>query len=80
MNNYLRIPFSEEETARIQEEMSLEEQKQAIIRAFNESVESEEEGELAEYDNIRDIRYDESLSEAEQKRLILKGRRRGLTR
>ena len=82
MSKYLRIPFDEDECERIEEELSLGEQKQAIVRAYNEKVETpdEDEEELAQYGSVRDIRADSSLSEAERKRRIIRAKRKGLPR
>lgn len=81
MTSYLRIPFEEKECERIEAQLSLQEQKQAIIRAFNDKVETaEDEDELAKYDTVRDIRNDESLQPAERKRRIIRAKRKGLPR
>jgi len=82
MSKYLRIPFDEDQCERIDEELSLSEQKEAIVQAFNEKVETsdESEEELAQYDTVRDIRSDPTISEAEQKRRIIRAKRKGLPR
>ena len=56
--------------------------QQAIVRAYNEKVETpdEDEEELAQYGSVRDIRADSSLSEAERKRRIIRAKRKGLPR
>jgi len=82
MSKYLRIPFDEDQCKRIDEELSLSEQKEAIVQAFNKKVETsdESEEELAQYDTVRDIRSDPTISEAEQKRRIIRAKRKGLPR
>ena len=80
MSKYLRIPFDESECERIEEELSLGEQKEAIVRAYNEKVDTPDEEELAQYGSVRDIRADSSLSEAERKRRIIRAKRKGLPR
>ena len=83
MSKYLRIPFDESECERIEEELSLGEQKEAIVRAYNEKVDSEsndDEEELAQYGSVRDIRADDTLSEAERKRRVIRAKRKGLPR
>jgi len=82
MSKYLRIPFDQDECKRIEEELSLGEQKEAIVHAYNEKVETpdESEEELAQYGSIRDIRGDDTLSEAERKRRIIRAKRKGLPR
>ena len=82
MSKYLRIPFDEDECERIEEELSLGEQKEAIVRAYNEKVDTsdEDEEELAQYGSVRDIRADDTLSEAERKRRVIRAKRKGLPR
>jgi len=82
MSKYLRIPFDEDECERIKEELTLQEQKRAIVKAFNEKVDTpdESEEELAQYGSVRDIRDDDTLSEAERKRRIIRAKRKGLPR
>jgi len=86
MSKYLRIPFDEDDCERIEEELSLREQKEAIVHAFNEKVDSEDEDEdededdLAQYDRMRDVKNDDSISPEERKRRVIRARRRGLPR
>lgn len=83
MSKYLRIPFDEDNCERIEAKLSVKKQRQAIVRAFNEKVDTaddEDEDELAQYDTVRDIRNDESLQPAERKRRIIRAKRKGLPR
>jgi len=82
MSKYLRIPFNKDECERIEEELSLGEQKRAIVQAYNEKVDTpdEDEEELAQYGSVRDIRADDTLSEAERKRRVIRAKRKGLPR
>lgn len=79
-SKYLRIPFEEKECSRIEEELSLAEQKQAIVKAYNEKVRGADEGkdsdELSQYDSVRDIREDDSITEAERRRRVIRAQRR----
>ena len=83
-SKYIRLPFEERECKRIQEELTLAEQKQAIVKAYNEKVETADEGksedELAQYDRMSDIHSDDSLTEAERKRRVIIALRKGLPR
>lgn len=84
MSKYLRIPFDENECERIEGELTLQEQKHAIVQAYNESVDSpdDESGEelAQQYSNVREIRDDDTLTEAERKRRIIRAKRKGLPR
>lgn len=83
MSKYLRIPFDEDECERIKEELSVDEQKRAIVQAYNQKADNSgknEESELSQYDSVREIREDSSLSEAERKRRIIRAKRKGLRR
>jgi hypothetical protein len=82
MSKYLRIPFGGDECERIEEELSLGEQKEAIVQAYNQKVDhsDEDEEELSQYGSVRDIRADDTLSEAERKRRIIRAKRKGLRR
>jgi hypothetical protein len=55
-----------------------------IISALEEVAEAhtsdEDEEELAQYGSVRDIRADDTLSEAERKRRIIRAKRKGLRR
>jgi len=53
-----------------------------IIEALESLAETEDESDddLAKYDRIRDIKEDDSISEAERKRRVIRGRRRRLPR
>lgn len=79
-SKYLRIPFEERECKRIQEELTLTEMKQAIVKAYNENVEtgddSKSEDELSQYDSVREIREDDSISDVERKQRELRAKRR----
>ena len=83
-SKYIRLPFEERECDKIEEELTLTEMKQAVVKAYNESVETADEGksedELAQYDRMADIHSDDSLTEAERKRRVIKARRKGLPR
>jgi len=54
------------------------------VQAFNEKVETTDEDEsvdkLAQYDRMRDIREDESISPEERKRREIRAKRKGLPR
>jgi len=81
----LFLPFDEDDCEKINEELSLAEQTEAIISAYNEKVESEpdESGdvdELAKYDRMKDIRQDDSISPEERKRREIRAKRRGFPR
>jgi len=80
----LLLPFDEDEAEKINEELSLAEQREAIVQAYNEKVETEDEDgdvdELAQYDKMRDIREDESISPEERKRREIRAKRRGFPR
>lgn len=82
MSKYLRIPFDEEKCDSIEEQLSLDEQKKAIVEAYNEKVSSRDEDsdELAEYDSVREIRNDDTLGEAERKRRVIRAKRQGIPR
>ena len=81
---YLRIPFEEDDYERIDDKLSLGEQKDAIIRAFNEKVETTDEDEdvdeLSKYERTKDIREDDSISPEERKRRLIRARRQGIPR
>mgnify|MGYP007124907519 CR=1 FL=1 len=82
VSKYLRIPFDEEKCDSINEELSVAEQKGAIIRAYNQQVSSSDESadELAQYDSVRAIRDDDSISEEERKRRVIRAKRLGIPR
>lgn len=82
MSKYLRIPFDEDECERIEEELTLQEQKRAIVQAYNEKMDTpdEDEEELAQYGSVRDIREDDTLSAEERKRRVIRAKRKGLPR
>ena len=79
-SKYIRLPFEERECDKIEEELTLAEMKQAVVKAYNESVETADEGksedELSQYDSVRDIREDDSISPAERKRREIRAKRR----
>lgn len=78
-DKYVRIPFSDKETAdQIRDVLSVEEMKTALVQAHNEEVETassnESEDELAKYDNMRELRNDDSLTPAKRKQLEIKAK------
>jgi hypothetical protein len=85
MSPTIQVPISDEQKYNaIMDELSMSEIQSAIASKYNEKVETIDEGkdgdELAQYDRMADIHSDDSLTEAERKRRVIKARRKGLPR
>ena len=86
MSKYLRIPFDEDDADRISTELSLKEQKKALIQAYKESINSDEPDdptEIESYNTKEEIDKSEQngiISEATAVRLRIKANRYGLPR
>ncbi len=81
MSPTIQVPISDEaKYDAIMEELSMSEIQSAIASKYNESVETADEGkdedELSQYDSVREIREDDSISPAERKRREIRAKRR----
>lgn len=87
VDKYVRVPFKDPNDARaIKDELSPQEMANALVRAYNESVEGDDPDDptdIESYDTLKEVeeaRESGLIDEKTFEQLKIKGRRRGLTR